>query len=593
MAPEAGMSQDSVILLGEVRAIAGRLAVMLDVDPARIEKAIANAIDADHWAERAEAGWHLRPDCPGPADPIPIPIEVLPTVMLDQIRSVSGATQTPADLGAVLALATVSAAIAGKVRVHIDARDWVEPLNIYAVAILPPGARKSAVFEKFTEPLTTWERDRAREIGPARRAAEDALEATRATHARTVKEGNSEKIEEARRQLDEAEAAIPRLPRVVTSDATPEALVRLLAENGGHISLLAPEGDPLRIADGRYERSGSARLDELKRAHSADSIRVDRIGREPLYIPRPALTLALTFQPSVLGSLQNGAAFRGEGMLARILWVQPNAMLGNRRTGAEVPPLDRQAAGRFDEIVRQLLDVEADLDENGQVFPRTLELDPEARTVLYDLEAEVERGIGPGGDLEGIADWAAKAAGQAVRLAGLLALFNRVATSRPLWTPIDAESMVAGVEIVRALATHALVVLGPVLDEEQERMRHVLRLAADLHSEGSVKDLFERVRGRRDLRSVDELMAVLQELQSRGCLRLRPVHRPGPGRPPSPLVEVHPQIRRIREISLPRRSAVRLGGLADCVNVNHGSESAFERDTHGYLHPDEDITEVA
>lgn len=44
---------------------------------------------------------------------------------------------------------------------------------------------------------------------------------------------------------------MPVLPRLLAADATPEALVRLMAEQGGRIALLAPEADPLAIADRR------------------------------------------------------------------------------------------------------------------------------------------------------------------------------------------------------------------------------------------------------------------------------------------------------------------------------------------------------
>src|SRR5690606_7418544 len=124
----------------------------------------------------------------------------------------------------------------------------------------------------------------------------------RALKAAGKEAGDEAAVREARDALDDAERAVPPLPRVLADDATPEALVRLLADHG-RIAVVAAEGDVLRIVDGRYARDGAARLGELTRAWSGDPIRVDRIGREPVHVPRPALTLALAVQPSVVPSL--------------------------------------------------------------------------------------------------------------------------------------------------------------------------------------------------------------------------------------------------------------------------------------------------
>ena len=86
--------------------------------------------------------------------------------------------------------------------------------------------------------------------------------------------GSAEDYAEAvNADLEDARAAVPPFPRLLAGDATPEALVRLMVEQGGRIALLSPEGDPFRLADGRYS-DGAARLDELKRAWCEDSIYV-------------------------------------------------------------------------------------------------------------------------------------------------------------------------------------------------------------------------------------------------------------------------------------------------------------------------------
>ena len=66
-------------------------------------------------------------------------------------------------------------------------------------------------------------------------------------------------VKNARHDLEDARAKVPTLPRILVGDATPEALVRRMSENEGRAALLSPEGDPLRMVDGRHS-DGAARL---------------------------------------------------------------------------------------------------------------------------------------------------------------------------------------------------------------------------------------------------------------------------------------------------------------------------------------------
>jgi replicative DNA helicase len=74
-------------------------------------------------------------------------------------------TQTPADLGATVLLAVLSAAAGGRAVVEVRG-SWREPVNLYAVAAMPSGARKSAVFAELTSPLMETEHALAEKTRP-------------------------------------------------------------------------------------------------------------------------------------------------------------------------------------------------------------------------------------------------------------------------------------------------------------------------------------------------------------------------------------------------------------------------------------------
>ena len=98
--------------------------------------------------------------------PLPrFPEEVLPTWLTIYIRSEARATQVPTDLVAMLALAVLSTALAGPIVLN-PWGDWLEPLNLFTMVVLPPGHRKSAIFGNVTAPLHQFETDAARNAAP-------------------------------------------------------------------------------------------------------------------------------------------------------------------------------------------------------------------------------------------------------------------------------------------------------------------------------------------------------------------------------------------------------------------------------------------
>jgi replicative DNA helicase len=525
------------------------------------------------WSALAPAPpeWPDVPDVPAAPEPDALPLDVLPAAIREHVESVADATQTPPDLGLILALSCLSATVRGRATVKVDSRGWEEALCIYAAGVLPPASRKSAVYAAMTRPLVEWEATQRELIGPSYRRARDladvAAQSLAAAKAAAAKRnGSLDEVQQARAVLDKAEKDVPLLPQIVASDATPEALVRLLSEQGGAAALLGPEADPLGIADGRY--SDTARVDELLRAWSGEPITVNRVSREPIHIPRACLTIGICLQPAALDALRHGKVHRGRGLWGRILWCMPPHGLGTRKTGSEVPPLDLQAAAAYAAVLRNLLDA-----GNAASVPSVLTFTQDALHEIYAYEAEVERGLADGGRLAGIRDWAGKVCGQAVRVAALLELASRAANetapSDP-WAPIERAATAAAVRLTRALTTHALATLGGLrIDPHLEALDYVLRRARELPPGATLRDLHRACDRRDGTQTMDELTPLVEELESRGCLRRVEQRRDGPGRPQSPLLELHPALRPARHAAGDTIDRIPLSGrgTADTVGI--------------------------
>ncbi|MDR1044779.1 MAG: DUF3987 domain-containing protein, partial [Candidatus Adiutrix sp.] len=100
----------------------------------------------------------------------PFPLENLPRVLKDFVAAVSESIQVPPELVLINAMSCMAVGIQGKARVAVSA-EYSEPLNLYVLAALPPGERKSAVVEICKAPLLDWQKRKAEQKAPDRKRA--------------------------------------------------------------------------------------------------------------------------------------------------------------------------------------------------------------------------------------------------------------------------------------------------------------------------------------------------------------------------------------------------------------------------------------
>jgi replicative DNA helicase len=277
-------------------------------------------------------------------------VSALPSWAAAEVAAVALFTQTPADLAGTVLLAVLSAACGGRAVVEVRG-SWREPVNLYAVAALPSGSRKSAVFAEMTAPLLETEHALVEKTRP-QILENDTLrqiarkDADRATHQAAGLDNDDARKEATANAIAAAQLAeaitVPVMPRLVADDVTPEAAATLLAEQGGRLAVLSAEGGIFSILAGRYS-GGIPSLEVFLKGHSGDMLRVDRRGRPPEHIPRPALTLGLCVQPEILRAIADMPGFRGRGLLARILYSLPANLVGHRQIGTPPVPEDVRA----------------------------------------------------------------------------------------------------------------------------------------------------------------------------------------------------------------------------------------------------------
>jgi hypothetical protein len=471
------------------------------------------------------------------------PAAALPDWLRDYVIAESRATQTPRSLAGTLVLATAAAATARKVRVLIRS-GWEEPVNIFAAVVLDSGNRKTAVFSHVTAPLVEFESQEQERAAPQIRkflSRRGVLEQRRKDRERKAAKAPAEKRGELEQEVIEiveelARLPVPLAPRLFADDVTPEKLAGLLHDHGGRFAVLSAEGGVFEVLAGRYSSNSVPNFDVFLKGHAGDPLRVDRIGRPPEHVDRPALTVGLAIQHDVLRGLRRKPGFRGRGLLARFLYAVPTSLVGSRDVNA--PPVPTDVAESYRSNMFRLFSAFWDRADES-----VLPLSPAAQRTLKDFEAKLEPKLDKFGEFGGIADWASKLVGAIGRIAASLHVAERVGACEPWRDPIDADTVENAIQLGTFYLAHAKAAFAEMgADPEVENARHVLAwIARTRVRKFSKREVHQGTRGR--FKQVAELRPALAVLMEHRYIRELPKPSDGgPGRAKGPSYAVSPYV---------------------------------------------------
>lgn len=462
------------------------------------------------------------------------PLDVLPSALNDMVQATAAHTETPPELAAGFGLAAVASAVQQHIVVEVEP-GYREPSSIWTVTALESGTRKTAVASVMTAPLVEAERKECAKAQEKITKIESERETIRvrvkALREATAKKGSSEDFEDKKQEITKLESTMPEvppIPRLFVQDITPERLGSIMSENKGRIALISDEGGIFDTLAGRYS-SGVPNLDLFLQAHAGSPVRVHRGSRPDVVMDHPALTIALSPQPSVLRGLATQPGFRGRGLLARYLYALPVSRLGYRTlTSQPIPP---SVKNLYQSTIETLLKIEAVKDSSGHHKPHELTLSPEAHAEWKEFQYAVEEKMRDGGEYEYIRDWAGKLPGAAARLAGLLHSAEHAQTLLVHLT-ISLYTMRRALALAAFYAVHALVVFDLMgADPDLEKARHVWGWIQRLQkNEFTARECFQALRG--TYKRMEQLNPAFPVLIERGYLieqdpPAEPIGKPG------------------------------------------------------------------
>lgn len=548
---KTGTNSGAVAAEAACRAIGAKMAVP---SAARGQKVDFDDIRRTMGSEAVKASIQAarRPSPPPSSSPDPWPVPIFfdqseappipPGAVPDELReycaSCAGAIQAPVELGVVAALGAVAAAAQGLFQVTVR-EGYTERLILYLLACLPPAERKSAMLDAHKRPLLDWEREQARIHGPEVRR----LRSERATKEKAIekirsKAATAEDMDNVVRQVQKLEAELPEvpvIPRLLTDDATPEALADFMGRHNECAAIIEAEGGIFELLSGLYTK-GRANLNLVLKSWCGESVTIDRRSRDTLNLQHPALTMCLTPQPEVLTDIAQKPGFRGKGLLGRILFCLPRSLLGRRTV--ETKPINEALAARYRAMLLRILETPPAMNVHGERCLYEIRLSDDAYRAWVAFAEHVERELRDSGTFENIRDWAGKLPGQAIRIAGI---YHVAVEPEPMKRPISETTMRQALTLAAVLADHALLAFDFMgADPVVECGKRIWRWINDTRPETfTARDAQQAVKGKYP--KMDQVNAGLRVLVERAYIRPMAYQgHSGRGRPPSPGFEVNP-----------------------------------------------------
>lgn len=476
------------------------------------------------------AELHVEPVVPQ------FPTDSLPPWWRSFVESAAEATQTPLDLAASVTLGVMASAVSGNARIEA-APGWEEPLNLYLACALPPGNRKSAIFNIATAPLRDVEVDLIEDAKPeVRRQAtlmklrEDTAESVR----KQVMNGTKSEDQFLAAVQAAEDTPVLSLPRLLADDATPEALTSLAADNRGKISVASAEGGIFDIFAGRYS-GGMPNMDILLKGHAGDAMTIDRKGRPSERIPSVCLNMNLTVQPAVLRQIGSGSPEKSKGELERFLFTVPKSIVGFRDVDSAPVPGPVKAA--YYHHVSALARAWAVPQETA-----LLRFDPNATRLFSGWQRAIEADLRPGGTLGDprVIGWGAKLAGTTARFAGILHL----AAGKSPDELVSADTADCAVAMAEHFAQHALAAFHLMSMTDPHKKAKDLKMVINTNKLYSFTERDLLTKASRsvfpDSLSIKEALAIL--LDHEWVFRVQMPTPDGPGRKPSQMYVPHRSI---------------------------------------------------
>ena len=443
------------------------------------------------------------------------PTEALGNVLGEAAKAIAETVQAPPVIAAQSVLATAAFLAQDKANIYHEGR--TTPLSLFALTVAASSERKSSCDRVAMGPVEEWQREQHAHYRDAERDYKDSLEVYKAARAEAQRAATSgrQRSHDARAHAaalaDLVEPKEPIHPQVICTEPTLEGLFKNFRYGRPSQALMTDEG-------GQF--FGGHAMDEDKAMRTVSALSLYWDGR-PIIRTRGAegethalygrrLSAHLMVQPIIAENVLGKRLLQEQGLLARFLLAEAGTIAGTRLKDVSAPsqnPNSHPAVVRLHARMRELLSLEPNKDDDGALELPALKLGPEAHRTWAEGYNAIELMQAPGQPLEVVRPSAGKAAENALRIAGVLAVF-------------EGQDCLTADHVTRGW-TLASFYLETVLRQAQNTAataaeRDALEILHWMKEQGgaaSIGNMQKRIVPARHRRSVGHLRAALERLE--------------------------------------------------------------------------------
>lgn len=383
---------------------------------------------------------------------IRFPVNALPPVLREMAATVAVSTSTDVAMAGTTILSAVSYCFSGIYRMS-GKRDHTEPLVINSLTVAEPSSKKSPVIslvkKPYVEYVGEWNEKNKTDIFKFQ--AEQELLELQLVELRKKKGVTAEEIADMQTKISNLHAINFR--RIVVDDITPESLVHELEQNGT-LLMMSDEAGMLGNFSGRYSNN-IPNLDLLLKSWNGETYISDRATRGSIILKKPYLSICLACQPYVFENMINNSAFRGSGLIARLVYCFPKSNIGRRRYDTQ--PVSEEVTENYRRLIYRLIDNKFTYHDEKELY---LHFDRQAYKEFVDYYNNyIENQLIT--DMVFCKDWGGKYHGLILRLCGIIHCVKCALNSEnPVGVHVGIDTFCNAVEIADYYREQAIYAYG-------------------------------------------------------------------------------------------------------------------------------------
>lgn len=382
--------------------------------------------------------------------PEQFPVHVLGDILEPLIHEIAEVIQAPIGICGQSVLAAVALTVQGYADIAIDGR--VIPLSEFFLTIGASGERKSAVDSVALFAHRLYQDDLRMRYDIDYTDWLKSTEAYEAAKKYALKKAKT--YEEKKRALESLGVAplCPLDPLILTEEPTYEGLIKLLTTGQPSVGLFSDEG-------GRFIGGHGMNNDNLLKTAAGlcslwDGKVVTRVraGEAPIILTGRRVSFHLMAQPNVAQLLLSNSFLIEQGLISRCLITWPISTAGSRL----YKEIDLTSTREFKLYISQINEIfKTPLitvkNKQNELIPRRIKLSREAKALYIKFHDAIENEVGDNRLFSAVRGFANKTPEHALRLSGIIALFEDINCYE-----INEASITAGIELAMHYLQEAL-----------------------------------------------------------------------------------------------------------------------------------------